>query len=177
MGVILSLLGMSRTGDSETKLLNENMQKVQLQRASIASQVRKLVVCIEKLVGDRLADLVRKVSIRSMGPIAHPSMRESSLATSRGAATIRNAGYTTGKDLLVDAVVVVLEGYLTRVRVDTVEYVSYAEVTAAQVKPFVCSLVSIYKMPVPKNDGRSSMDLARTVLEILRRISPRRSIS
>jgi hypothetical protein len=77
-----------------------------------------------EVVGDRLADLVSKVSARSMGPIAHPSMRESSLATSRGAATIGNAGNTTGKDLLVDAVVVVLEGYLTRVRVDAVEYVS-----------------------------------------------------
>jgi hypothetical protein len=40
--------------------------------------------------------------------------------------TIKNMGYTSGRDLLVDAVVVVLEGYLTRVRVDAEAYVSYA---------------------------------------------------
>jgi hypothetical protein len=49
-----------------------------------------------------LTDLVSKIRIRSMGHMAHSSMRESSMATSRGAVTIRNLGCTTGKDLLVD---------------------------------------------------------------------------
>jgi hypothetical protein len=41
-------------------------------------------------------------------------------------------------------------------------------VTWAHVKPFVNALVSIYKMPVHKNDERPSVDLARTVQDLLK---------
>jgi hypothetical protein len=146
-----------------SELISLNSVSVEILSALLVSQSILLDVT------DRLADLVSKGSIRSMGPVAHPSMRESSLATSRGEGTIKNVGYGGGKDLLVDAVVVVLEGCLTRVRVDAFEYVSYASEVTAQVKSFLGSLVSIYKMPMPKNEDMSSMDLARTVQEILRR--------
>jgi hypothetical protein len=69
----------------------------------------------------------RDLCIRSMGPMTHPSVRESSLSASGGAVTIRNVGYTSVKDLLVDAVVVVLEGYLARFRVDAETYRSGAK--------------------------------------------------
>jgi hypothetical protein len=67
-------------------------------------------------------------------------------------------------EILAGATISVVQ-YLAPLR-----YVSYAsEGTVAHVKPFVNALVSIYKLTVPRNDERSSIDLAKTVQNVLRR--------
>jgi hypothetical protein len=63
MGVLLSLLGMSRQTDNEVRLLSENVQKVQLQQGSMTYQMKKFIKCVEQLmesVGDRDFDAARE---------------------------------------------------------------------------------------------------------------------
>lgn len=118
---------------------------------------------------NKMDDLLSVVNRNHVGTFAHPSARQSSLSVSRGNITLNSLGYTTPKDLFVDSVVVVLEGYLIRVRAEQTMYLPYAtEILPSHVKPMVCALIKILGIPVPGPIERPSIDLAKTLQEVIR---------
>jgi hypothetical protein len=104
----------------------------------------------------------------SISTITHPSSRQSSLSVTRGAKTTRTLGYTNTKDIMVEAAVVVLEGYMKVLRERPFPQVGYASEIILRTKPIVYSLIDVHRLPVPKATDNALIDLARTIQEIVR---------